>query len=346
MAQTDAFEWRGYVPFDHLPSVFNPERGYISTANQALVPMTYYDYLAEELSETYGEDSHYVFDYDWAIGYRGQRINEMLAENDQHTIETFSAIQGDNKMIAAEEIAPTLAELGMGSDELNDARDWMLTWDYQLHMDSPQAALFMHFWRRLMLNLYEDQLGDLSNPSGGGSNMWATIQLLEDPDNIWWDDTTTDEVENRDAILIRSFVGGHAEALEALGDDRNTWAWGQMHTAVFISNPLGLSGVDPIENAVNVWNVPVSGGSEILNATGWRLDNYSVRAVPSMRMILDFSDLSNSVTMHTTGQSGHPFSDHYEDFIDPWRNIKYHPMFWTRAQVEANQANTLVLQPE
>ena len=133
---------------------------------------------------------------------------------------------------------------------------------------------------------------------------------------------------------------------ERWGDDRDAWSWGQMHRASFISTPLGLSGIDQIENAVNVRDVPTSGGSAIVNATSWRLHDYSVAAVPSMRMILDFSDLSNSVTMHTTGQSGHPFSDHYGDFIDAWRNIEYHPTLWTRAQVEANQASLLILQPE
>ena len=207
----------GYVPYDYLPSVFNPERGYISTANQALVPMSYYDYLAQELGDTYGADAHYVFDYDWAIGYRGQRINEMLEATDQHTITTFQEIQGDNKMIAAEEIAPTLSALDMGNDELNEARDWMLNWDYQLHMDSAQAALFMNFWQRLMDNLYEDQLGDLSNPSGSGANMWATTLLIADPTNIWWDDIRTEAIETRDDILIRSFAEGYAAAVGAMG---------------------------------------------------------------------------------------------------------------------------------
>ncbi|MDQ7035913.1 MAG: penicillin acylase family protein [Anaerolineae bacterium] len=68
---SDEFEWLGFVPFDLLPSVFNPERGYIATANQALVPMAYYDYLAAELADDYGEDAQYVFDYGWAIWLSG-----------------------------------------------------------------------------------------------------------------------------------------------------------------------------------------------------------------------------------------------------------------------------------
>ncbi|MDQ7035912.1 MAG: penicillin acylase family protein [Anaerolineae bacterium] len=270
----------------------------------------------------------------------------MLESTDQHNFETFSAIQGDNKIIVAEEIAPTLAEVDMGSDTLNEARDWMLNWDYQLQMDSPQGALFMHFWRRLMYNLYADQLDDITDPSGSGMNMWATSSLMNDLNNIWWDDINTDETESRDDIITRSFSEGYDAAVDQLGDDRTQWAWGTMHTATFVSNPLGQSGIALIEDFVNAGPYAVSGGASIVNATSWRLSTYEVRAVPSMRMILDFSDLSNSQTIHTTGQSGHPASEHYSDFIDSWRNIEYHPMYWTREQVDNHAANTLTLQPQ
>ena len=49
--------------------------------------------------------------------------------------------------------------------------------------------------------------------------------------------------------------------------------------------------------------------------------------------------------MHTTGQSGHPYSGHYDDMIDRWRNVEYHPMLWTQDQVEAAAVNRLTLHP-
>jgi penicillin amidase len=67
--------------------------------------------------------------------------------------------------------------------------------------------------------------------------------------------------------------------------------------------------------------------------------------LPSMRMIVDLADLTRSVTVHTTGQSGHPYSPHYADMIDLWRNIEYYPMLWTWEQVEPAAVNRLILQP-
>ncbi len=346
---TDEYEWMGFVPFELLPTIYNPERGWIATANQALVPLEYYDYLASQLADEYGADAEYTFAYRWAQGYRGQRIVELLEANAPHSFETFQAILGDNKFLIAEDLAPTLAELDMGDETLNEARDWMLDWDYQMHMDSPQAALFATFWTRLMDNLFEDQTGEITDAGGNSSNMLATTQLLEEPTNVWWDDAETEAtVETRDEILIRSFQEGYDEAVELLGDDRDDWAWGTLHTATFVSNPLGVSGIDLIEGIVNSVPVPSSGGPAIVNATRWDTSSgdYIVRTLPSMRMVLDFADFGNNRSMHTTGQSGHPYSEHYADMVDPWRMIEFNPMLWEREDVEANANGVLILQPE
>ncbi|MGB1286740.1 MAG: penicillin acylase family protein [Aggregatilineales bacterium] len=343
---TDEFEWRGYVPFEHLPTIWNPERDYIATANQALVPFEYYDQLSEKLSDEFGDDAHYPFDYMWAFGYRGERIVEMLEAEETHSWETFQQIHGDNQMTVMKELTPYLEALDFEDESMTDMRDWMLDWDYQMHMDSSQAALAGQFWKALMRNLYDDELGE-GEASGGTSYMWATRLLADDPENIWWDDVETDDAtETRDEILIQSFEEAVVANTEAQGENRDDWAWGALHTATFESNPLGLSGIDLIEDMVNHGPIPTSGGSAIVNATGWRLNDFSVRAVPSMRMILDMSDLSQSRVIHTTGQSGHPFSDNYSNMVDPWRNIEYHTMLWTREQVEAAAVNTLTLKPE
>ncbi len=351
---SDQYEWKGYVPFENLPSVYNPSRGYIATANQALVPQEYYSQLAETLGDKFGADSNYQFGVYWAYGYRGQRIVEMLEASDKHDFASFKAIQGDNKLIFAEEITPTLKAMTFKDASLTDIRDWMLNWDDQLHMDSPQAALFVAFWQRLAHAVYDDQAG--SEVTGGGQNMWSLVMLLQKTDSAWWDDITTKDVTETPLMLVEgSLRGAYDELVAAQGADRTKWAWGKMHTATFESNPLGLSGIDTIEKMVNRGPVATSGGSDVVNSTswyggytddktGWQPD-YTVRSLPSMRIIVDMSNLSKSMIIHTTGQSGHPFSPHYDDMIESWRKIEYQPMLWTREQVQSNLADTLVLMP-
>ncbi len=341
---TDEFEWQGFIPYDSLPSIYNPERGYIVTANQALVPPEYYDWLAEEL----GEGPNYVISREWNYGYRAQRIVEMLEDKALHTIASFQAIQGDNKLICAEELMPYLADLQFDETEVAQARDWLLEWDCQCDMDSAQAALYAQFWASLVNNLYNDQLGEEIQAEGDDRDMWATFLLMQEPNNAWWDDVTTnDGVETRDDILVRSFSEGYVNTVAALGKNRNDWMWGDLHTSTFVSNPLGLSGIGPIESMVNRGPFATGGSTDTVNSTLWDASSGSfvLTWLPSMRMIVDLGDLARSITVHTTGQSGHPYSEHYDDMIDPWRNMEYYPMLWTQEQVDAAAVSRLILHP-
>jgi len=341
---TDEFEWQGFIPYDSLPRVFNPTRGYIATANQAVAPLEYYDHLAQELGRGY----NYMLSQEWDYGYRAERIVEMLEDGAPHSITSFQTIQGDNKLISAEELMPYLADLRFDDAELAEARDWLLEWDYQCNMNSPQAALYAQFWARLVDNLYNDQVGEDIPVDGGDREMRATFLLMQEPHNPWWDDITTDDVtETRDHILVRSFSEGYDATVAVLGKDRDNCSWGDLHTATFVSNPLGLSGIGLIENIVNRGPVAVSGSTHTINNTVWVVPtgSFAVTWLTSMRMIVDLGDFTQSITIHTTGQSGHPYSEHYDDMIDLWRKVEYHPMLWTREQVEAAAINRLTLMP-
>ena len=208
------------------------------------------------------------------------------------------------------------------------------------------SDFFAVFTARLLENTFNDQLPE--DIEAGGHQVWSLFEILDEPENAWWDDTrTTAAEEGRDDILLRSFREARERAVALLGEDRDLWRWGSLHTATFVTNPLGLSGIDLIENMVNRGPVETGGGFEIVNATGWsgQDDDYEVRSLPSMRMIVDLSDFDSSLSIHTTGQSGHPFSDHYGDMIELWRNIDYHPVPFTRDAVEAASETRLVLNP-
>ncbi|MCU0498572.1 MAG: penicillin acylase family protein [Anaerolineae bacterium] len=343
---SSAVEWLGYIPYDQLPRVLNPERGYIHSANQALVVPEYYAQLQTALADQFGPDANTTIGLDWDYGYRGQRIVQLLESGAPFSVADFQAIQADNLNLSADEILPYLQTVDLG--DLNETRDWLLTWDKQTDMDSPHAALYAAFWSALLAEVYDDQLGDFAGIGGGSDQMWSMRLLLEQPDNVWWDDARTgDAVESRDAILARAFALAHERVVGLLGADRTAWRWGALHTTTFISNPLGLSGISLIEDIVNRGPVATSGDTVAVNATSWDAtgDDFSVRAGPSFRMIIDLGDLTQNVNMNTTGQSGHPYSPYYDDLIDLWRNVQYKPMYFTRAQVDAAAVHTLTLIP-
>jgi penicillin amidase len=170
--------------------------------------------------------------------------------------------------------------------------------------------------------------------------------LFADPTNAWWDVKSTPQVETRDDVVAASMVAAADELSKAQGGDPAGWRWGRMHTLYVQNQSLGTSGIGPIEWLFNVGPVPVSGGSAIVNATGSDIaDGYDVDAVPSMRMIVDLSNLDASRWIQLTGESGHAFSAHYHDQFDLWRTGQTLPMLWTEPAIRAAARNTLTLRP-
>lgn len=343
---TSDAEWQGYIPFDSLPRIFNPERDFIATANQAVTPLAYYDQLAEEL----GADANYLLSTDWSYGYRGARINDLLRELAPLNADSFAAIHGDTLDLNAQELMPSLAALALDDPALAEARDWLATWDFHNDRNSAQAALWAYFTAHLLDNTFTDQLPEESTVSA--HNLFALSLLVDDPTNAWWDDTATAGVtETRDDILRASLAEAVASTEAQLGTDRSQWTWGALHTATFVNNPLGLSGISIIEDLVNRGPVAVNGGNEIVNATGYSTMRaletgiFNVGGHPSMRTILDASNWDNSRSIIPTGQSGHPFSPHYADQIESWVNVEYHPMPFSREAVEGAAVDRLVLNP-
>lgn len=343
-----AYEWRGFVPYDSLPRAFNPARGYIVTANNAIVPERYYDWLSADLADQFGSDARYRLAYFFAYGYRAQRIEALLQQQEAHSVATMQAIQGDNYDISADVILPYLDALAIDTPDIRMARDRLVAWDRYMDMDSGGAALYAAFWARLAALTFDDQLAGVLKTNGNNNVPRAVEILLEQPESVWWDDLTTRNiVEQRDDILLRAFTEAHAALIAELGSDENQWRWGDLHTTTFVSEPLGLTGVAALEDIVNRGPVATGGSTHTVNATQWDVSSggYAVNSLPSMRMIVDLGAPDNSLSVITTGQSSDPFSPHYGDQIDPWRHIRYFPMHWGRAQLEADAADRLVLRP-
>lgn len=154
--------------------------------------------------------------------------------------------------------------------------------------------------------------------NGTDKEMWLVNLLLKNPNDRWWNDLSTkDKISTRDDVLTRSFEEGYAATVAALGKDRSQWRWGKLHTQTFVSSPLGSSGIGIMEWLVNKGPIPVGGGDECVNATAWvGKDSFKVGTGPAMRIIIDLSDITKSVSINSTGQSGHPGSKWHGDMID------------------------------
>jgi penicillin amidase len=170
--------------------------------------------------------------------------------------------------------------------------------------------------------------------------------MIGENENPWFDDVTTPERETRKDIVLRAF----GDALDYLGnrfgDVPHAWEWGRLHGATFVHQPLGESEIVPVEAILNRGPVKVGGSGNTVNATSFDPEQpYATVDGVSQRLIVDLSDFDNSLSTHTTGQSGLPFHKHYDDMIRLWQAVEYHPLAWSREMVEQNKEGLLVLEP-
>ena len=346
---TGEYDWVGYIPTDELPSVLNPDEGYLVTANNAVVDSTY----------------PYLLSLDYDRGYRAQRIVDRIESKQQISPDDMASIQGDSYNLAAESIAPYLDGLTVEGDA-QKVLDAIRGWDFVNARDRAGATAFETFLLYLVRNTFGDELGDLARAyaslsGGGGFERWAISRLLEAGGAEWWDDVgTADRQETREDILKKSLADAASALTTQLGGDPAGWTWGKVHFALFKSQALGDS---PVAFLFNRGPFEVDGGWAIVNNTGGDAgqaypnpdrpsdppgklaDAFRERQSPSLRQVVDLGDLNASRFIHTVGQSGLPYHPHYQDLVDLWRNIQYAPMWWNRVDVEGNAEGTLNLTP-
>lgn len=329
---TTATDWQGFIPFDDLPSVLDPEEGYLATANEAVV----------------GPEFRYAFPGNWAPGFRAERIDELLQEvlaDGTATAEELGAMHLDNRMLLADILLEPLFAVEVDGHTAT-ARQLLDGWDGQMDPDSNAAAYFGAVVREVLLRTFGDELPS-EVPTSDRGRLWLALDdLLEQPDDPWWDDLSTDGVEDRDELLRASLEAADDVLTERFGPDTDTWSWGAMHTLTAEHGTLGQSGIGPIEALFNRGPYEAGGGGSVVNANGWDPDQgFEVNWVPSMRMVVDLGNPDDARWINLTGVSGHAFHPHYDDMSPLWAAGETVPWFATRSAVEEAAVDTLVLAP-
>lgn len=337
-----AFAWQGWVPFEELPYRLNPREGFVATAN----------------NKPHGDGYAYAIGADWADRYRVGRIVELLTQREKHDKATFRAIQFDTTSIAARELVGELRRILGDTEPLDplerEALRLLLDWDGDLAPDSAAAAIYELLRIKLLRFLYAPQLGDMvdvylgappGGRAGGSSYSWrqSSRLLASMRDPAWPERRGHPGLSWRDALLI--CLGDAVTQLRLEhGEDVGGWDWGGLHQLTF-EHVLAMA--QPLRRILNRGPYRVGGDVDTpmqIGAPGYRPDG-AVSWVPSYRQIVDFADVRVAQSIHTTGQSGHPASRHYDDFIPMWLAGEYHPMLWERADVEANLESETRLLP-
>ncbi len=335
---TGEHEWTGEVPFEWMPHALNPQAGFMVNCNNKIVP----------------DDYPYALGDVWMNGYRARRLTDMIEGCEKISPKEFHAMQTDVTCLPGLEFVRHLDGLVSADPDVKLAIDRLRSWDGRLTTGSVEGTLYEVIRYTLVRNLFDPVLGkELTDELLGkafnpvlfpdhefyGNETPAVLRMLGDPDS-WW----MAQAGGRNPLLERSIVEAVGWLRRELGDDPNEWKWGRLHHLV-LAHPLGIQ--KPLDLVFNRGPYPVGGDTD----TPWQAamspgEPYDNRLwAPSMRHVIDLSDLSRSEFIIPTGQSGQLGSPHYDDLVAPYLEGKYIPMLWTRAQVLGELEATLVLSP-
>jgi penicillin amidase len=146
---------------------------------------------------------------------------------------------------------------------------------------------------------------------------------------------TKNKKETRKEILTQSFREAIAALEKQLGADESKWTWNKVHTLEH-QHPIGS--IAAMRNLFNVGPFEASGSNEVINNLMFLFNDkgvYEVKAGPSTRRIIDFSDIENSVSILPTGQSGSPMSAHYSDQAEMYNKGQFRKMKLNKKEIIA-----------
>ncbi|MBB6098984.1 penicillin amidase [Deinobacterium chartae] len=311
--------WTGYIPFEKLPHVYNPQEGFVVTANNRVV--------GPEYAYSLGNDAI------WALPYRAQRIRERIEQAVQSgrklTVQDMQDIQMDSVSLIWRDLSPFLTRVEPQDTASKRLLNTLANWDGDMSEDSAAATAFA-FWFRELIRMPADELGEDFGPYWNNA-LFVQQQLREDG-RFCRDATARDCTQFLQQSLSRA-----AQALEArLGSSPQSWRWGGLHRV--LSQHGAFADIPVLGNVFNR-SQPNRGGIYTVNVAAYDQETFVQTKGPSYRHVVDLGNLEASRFVHSLGQSGSPFSPHYADLAPLWRGGRYLPMG------SATGGDVLTLQP-
>lgn len=325
-----AYDWRGYVPFASLPYSYNPSSGLIVAANQPIIGAQYGTHLGSSYS----------------YGWRSQELYDRLQHATGLTPATAEPLFYDTTVRFAAQLVPALLRVSVPDPWVAEGQHTLVGWDYTSPPGSAAAAYFQVVFRDLLALTFHDEMPRDLWPAGGDRWFAVVGQLLNRPSDTWWDDVSTPQVETRDDILRAAMVQARKDLTAEISRDTSGWSWGKLHRVTLRNTTLGESGVGLIERLFNRGDYPVGGGPAVVDAMSFDVNSgFGVTDGPTMRMLVDLSDLDASRWINQSGVSGHAFAATYDDQTKLWATNQTVPFLFSRSRVGAAATHRLTLAP-
>ncbi len=312
------FEWAGYIPFDELPSMLNPESGIVATANQNPFPPGY----------------PYRVDGSYHDRYRIRQIRARLEAIKKLTVGDMLSIQKDVYSayddFLARQIVAAFTRKGNRNALVRESIEVLRSWNGQMDKDEAAPVITQLLSRQAGSALVRSILpapaqlsvdkrvrsgSPASAEKTGGRPTEKTLPGDRRVPLILPRSSVVEDLLRRrpdgwvtgndwDGWLLDNLSRALQDGRELQGTPVSRWQWGRMLQWKF-AHPIGKE-LPLVSGYFDIGPVPMSGSGTTVKQTTLTLG-------PSERMVADLGDWDKSVQNLTTGESGHVASKHYKD---------------------------------
>lgn len=311
-------EWQGYIPFDDMPSSYDPPSGFLATANSRVTT----------------PQSKYPITLEWGEPYRVQRIYKLLLGRNGLTPHDMLATQTDIYSAVDRELAQHFAYAidqtpGAGA-RLRQAANLMRVWDGRLTTDSAAASVVDWARHALISMILKPKLGDETRDYHWMESIYAEEQIVANEDPAWLPPGYKNWNALLAAAVAKGIEDGHAPK------DLSKWTYGSWHV-IELEHPLARF-LPFLNRVAGVGPLPLSGDHTTIKQVGRSFG-------PSERFSMDWSNIDASTENIVLGESGNPYSPYFRDQWNDWYTGKTFPLPFTQSAVAAQTRHTLRLMP-
>lgn len=296
-------DWQGWIPASQNPTVKNPPRNFVSSANQSSTDQTYPYYINWEFSP-----------YE-----RAKRINDRLTVMTNATADSIRTMQTDTYSIHAQNILPAILPLVDGS-KLNATQkegfSFVSAWNKHYDAKEVAASIFDLWTKRIQYNIWDDEFSVDGVPMRYPSRDRTVQLILTQPDSKWVDNIKTPEKETLSDLVNEAFKYSCDSLERKYGPIGERWQWANFKHS----------------NVPHLAKIPGFGSKTLMIGGGkMTIDALSESNGPSWRMVVELGKTPKGHGVFPGGQSGNPGSKFYDNMIDTWANGELYDLFFMQS---------------
>ncbi|HNP53707.1 MAG TPA: penicillin acylase family protein, partial [Ferruginibacter sp.] len=301
MPGTDSsYLWQGYIPNAEVPYQYNPERGFVSSANQEPADTTYPYYLGSDYPT-----------------YRGFIINRLLNKMQQVTPVQMMRMQCSNYNVFAEMALPIFTKHMLTNQLTEEEQGYFSTlasWNKINDVNEKGATIFAETWKAFMDTVYYDEFAAAPPNTARPYESTLLEAVLKDSTYKFIDDIRTPGFDSLNSIVTIAFKKAVTRLREA--NQENRLPWGK-YKDTHVNHLLRLP-------AFSRLHLPIGGGTHIINATK---EGHG----PIWRMVISLTKETEAYGVYPGGQNGNPGSKYYDQFVDHWVKGEYYSLWMMKA---------------